>query len=89
MTEKQLIAASEKFQEHFVEEQSGYIKRELLHLEGRKWVDIVYWESKEDAEKVIKASETSPTCSEYFSIMEPFDPKAANNGVTHLKLVKS
>lgn len=89
VTESQLVAASQKLQEHFADKQSGFIKRDLLHLEGRKWVDIVYWASKEDAEKALKASETSTICSEYFSIMEPVDPKIPNGGVAHLELVKS
>jgi hypothetical protein len=89
VTETQVIAASNKFQEDFLIEQSGYIKRDLLHLEGRDWVDIVYWASKEDAHKVLKVCEKNPICGEYFSIMEPFDPKIPNGGVIHLELVKS
>jgi len=89
VTETQVIAASHKFQEDFLVKQSGYIKRDLLHLEGREWVDIVYWASKEDADKVLKVCEKSSICSDYFSIMEPFDPKIPNGGVIHLELVKS
>jgi hypothetical protein len=89
VTETQVIATSQKFQEDFLVKQSGYIKRDLLRLEGRDWVDIVYWASKEDAEKVLKACEKSPICGDYFSIMEPFDPKIPNGGVIHLELVKS
>ena len=89
VTEDQLMAASQKLQENFADKQSGFIKRELLHLEGRKWVDIVHWATKKDAEKALKASETSPICNEYFSIMEPFDPKAPNGGPVHLELIKS
>jgi len=89
VTDTQIIAASQKFEEGFLVKQSGYIKRDLLHLKGREWADIVYWASREDAEKVLKACEKSPVCGEYFSIMEPFDPKLPNGGVIHLDLVKS
>ena len=89
VNDAQVIAASQKFQEDFLVKQSGYIKRDLLHLNGRDWADMVYWASKEDAEKVLKACEKSPVCGEYFSIMEPFDPKIPNGGVIHLEVIKS
>ncbi|MFO0360674.1 MAG: hypothetical protein ACK500_02530 [Flavobacteriales bacterium] len=89
VTDTQMIAASQKFEEGFLVKQSGYIKRDLLHIKGREWADIVYWASREEAEKVLKACEKSPVCGEYFSIMEPFDPKIPNGGVIHLEVVKS
>lgn len=89
VTEDQLISISQKLQEYFIDKQSGFIKRELLHLNGRKWVDIIYWANKEAAEKALKDSETNPICNEYFTIMEPIDPKTPNGGITHLQLVKS
>jgi hypothetical protein len=66
VTDTQMIAASQKFEEGFLVKQSGYIKRDLLHLKGREWADIVYWASREEAEKVLKACEKSPVCGEYF-----------------------
>jgi hypothetical protein len=89
VTDTQVIDASQKFEEGFLVKQSGYIKRDLLHIEGREWADIVYWASREEAEKVLKACEKSPVCGEYFSIMEPFDPKIPNFGIIHLEVVKS
>jgi hypothetical protein len=89
VTETQVIAASQKFEEDFLVKQSGYIKRDLLRLNGREWADIVYWGSREEAEKVLKACEKSPVCGDYFSIMEPVDPKIPNGGVIHLEVVKS
>ena len=89
VTETQVLAASQKFEEGFLVKQSGYIKRDLLRLEGREWADIVYWASREDAEKVLKVCEKSAICMDYFSIMEPFDPKIPNFGVIHLDVVKS
>lgn len=89
ITETQVIAASQTFQKDFLVKQKGFIKRDLLHLAGRDWVDIVYWASKEDAENVFKACEKGSYCAKYFSIMEPFDEKLPNGGVIHLELIKS
>lgn len=89
VTDALVLAVSQKFEEGFLVKQSGYIKRDLLRLNGREWADIVYWASREEAEKVLEACEKSPVCGEYFSIMEPFDPKNPNGGVTHLELVES
>jgi len=84
---EQLLTESQRLQEHFVNKQKGFIRRDLLHLEGRKWVDIVYWESREDAERTAKASESSSACSAYFSLMEPMDTSDQKNGFAYYQLM--
>jgi hypothetical protein len=89
VTDTHVIAASQNFEDNFLVQQSGYLKRDLLHIKGREWADIVYWANSEEAEKALLASQKNPACGEYFSIMEQVDPLNPNCGITHLEVVKS
>ncbi|MDX1958532.1 MAG: hypothetical protein SFU98_08165 [Leptospiraceae bacterium] len=79
----EFLAASEILQSEFLDKQEGFIRRELLHLEGRKWVDLVYWKNQELAHKAMENSMNHPVCQNYFHFMVPFDPESSA-GVLHL-----
>lgn len=89
VTTDQLLDASEKFQKYFLNEQKGFIKRELLHEKGKNWIDVVHWENEEAAQAVLKKAEKSDLCALYFSLMEGADPTDPNVGIKHYNLKKT
>ncbi len=69
-TEKDLMAASEKFQTEFVAKQPGILRRELIRTGEGRYMDIVLFKSKQDAQDVIAAEAVSSVCHEFFSVMD-------------------
>lgn len=87
--ETALLAASESLQSEFVSKQSGFIKRELVKAKDNQWVDIVYWNSLEEAERAAKNAMNSPICLKYFELMVGADPNDPSAGVMHFEVVKT
>jgi len=87
--EATLLAASEALQSEFVSQQSGFIKRELVKAKDNQWVDIVYWNSLEEAEQASRNAMNSPVCLKYFELMVGADPADPSAGVMHLEVVKT
>lgn len=87
--EATLLAASEVLQSEFVSQQSGFIKRELVKANDKQWVDLVYWNSLEEAEQAAKNVANSPVCLKYFELMVGADPDDPSAGVLHLEVVKT
>ena len=83
VTDEELLRASEALQEDFVKHQPGFIRRELLKGSGREWVDLVYWEDRESAERVAAHAAESPACRAYFEYMEGVADPAG--GVLHFE----
>jgi len=72
-TEQELIAASDQFQQAFVNQQSGVLRRELIKTGEGCYTDIVQFRSREDAEQVMAAETTSEHCLDFFSVMDMSD----------------
>ena len=87
--EKQLLAASDAFERDFVRKQQGIKKRVLLRGKHGGYADLVFFESKEDADRVAKAEETSEECARLFGIMEAPDPSLPDMGVLSFEQVKT
>jgi len=83
-TEQDLLRASEKFQQNFVNGLKGFISRELVHVNDNEYADIVHWQSMEDAKAVLTQEMSSDACMEFFSLME-MDEKNPEAGVAHFK----
>lgn len=82
--ENTLLEASDAFQACFVNKQKGIIKRELLRGKDGTYADLVFFESKEDADRVAKTEETSEECLEFFRIM-----KVPDMGVLSFEQIKT
>jgi len=87
--EDTLLNVSDTFQKEFVNTQKGFIQRQLLKGQDGKWVDLIHWESQEDAEKVLENAEKSEACRSFFQILKAADPDAPGAGVLHFEHVKS
>ncbi|HMV80168.1 MAG TPA: hypothetical protein PK453_08985 [Leptospiraceae bacterium] len=87
-TEAQLLAASDDLQRNFLDKQPGFLKRELLFLSDRKWVDLVHWENGDCSEKAMDSAMQSEACLKYFHLMVPADQQSGA-GVIHLTQKKA
>jgi len=87
--EAALIEASEAFDRDFVRKQSGVIRRHLVRGKAGGYADLVFFESREAAEKVWEAEASSPECAAFFAIMEAPDPNLPDMGVLSFQLIKT
>jgi hypothetical protein len=79
--EAQLLEASDAFQRNFVSHQQGIIRRILVKAKHGGYADIVFFESKEDADRVAEAEATSEHCAALFQLLQPPDPNLPDMGV--------
>ncbi len=49
VNEEEFLQEAEEVQKNFLEKQSGYIDRELLKSDDGLWVDVLHWNSMEEA----------------------------------------
>lgn len=87
--EKSLLAVSDAFQASFVSKQAGIVQRILLRGKNGGYADLVFFESKVDAERVAEAERTSEQCAAFFEILEPPDPDLPDMGVLSFEHVKT
>ncbi len=75
----ELVAASSAMQAGFLDKVPGFSRRELLHLGGRDYADLVHWESRAAAEAALKQARTSPEAGACFGLMDrgEVDPTTA------------
>ena len=69
-TEADLLAASDRFQKEFANDQPGLIRRELVRKSDGDYLDIVQFRSVEDADAIIEKEKESASCHAYFSVMD-------------------
>ncbi|RIK40050.1 MAG: hypothetical protein DCC55_16255 [Chloroflexi bacterium] len=87
--EEVLMQASEVLQKEFLARQPGFIRRELLRGRDNQWVDLVYWESMEDAVQAAQNAANSPVCYAYFQLMVAADHDDPAAGVLHFDQMRS
>ncbi len=83
ISEQQLLAASDEFNEGFLSLQKGYVSRRFIK-EGDTWADLVLWETMEDAMNAVNAVEKSPAAESYDACIEQSTCK-----MQHLTIVKN
>jgi hypothetical protein len=86
--ERALIAASDAFQSAFAGHQPGIEKRLLLRAKDGTYADLVFFTSKEAADRVVEAELKSEACRDYFSLMkipEDVSPDMGVMGFDHVK----
>ncbi len=87
VTDQMLLEASQVLQQDFLNQQEGFIKRELLRKSAKEFVDVVYWRNKETAEKAVAKAANSPACFAYFQLMMQADHNNPAQGIEHLELM--
>lgn len=87
--EAQLLEASEAFQENFVSKQKGIVRRILVRAKHGGYADLVFFESKEDADRVAQAEATSEHCLALFQLLQPPAPGLPDMGVLSFEQLRS
>lgn len=87
-TEADLQTASTRFQNEFLSQQEGFIRRDMVRHQDRSFTDIILWESRSHADAVFERAQNSEIVAEYFSHMH-FDPENPDEGVEHCELIAS
>jgi hypothetical protein len=86
--EATMLKASRAVQLEFLDKQDGFIRRELLKGPGDTWADLLYWESREAAERALRNAATSPACSRYFKLIAPTGDDDPGAWMLHLEQVE-
>lgn len=51
--------------------QPGFVSRELVHdAGGERWIDVVWWETIEDAQAAAELAMTSESCAPMFALID-------------------
>jgi hypothetical protein len=51
--------------------QPGFVSRELSYdAEGERWIDVVWWETLEDAHAAAELATTSESCAPMFALID-------------------
>lgn len=85
VSKEALLTAAEQIESQFLQQQKGYIRRELLQGKENQWVDLIYWATNEDAATAAEAANNSEACMAYFSLMTAME----EGGISHYALQKS
>jgi hypothetical protein len=88
VSEAEMIAASDRFEANFVKKQKGVLRRHVLRAKSGGYADLVFFESKAAAERVLEAEMTSPDCAEFFSVFAPPDEGLPDMGVLSFEMLK-
>ncbi len=80
VTEQQMLAASQRFEEEFVRYQPGVLRRELIKKAEGLYADIVLFRSQKDLAEVLAAEKESEVCAAFFSLMDMSDMNEAEMG---------
>lgn len=55
----------------WIRQQPGFLSRELVYeAEGDRWVDVIWWETLEQAQAASERSMTSESCSPMFALID-------------------
>ena len=55
----------------WISKQPGFISRELVYdAEGDRWVDVIWWETLEEAHAANELSTTSESCAPMFALID-------------------
>ncbi|MGH1541869.1 MAG: hypothetical protein ACRBHB_15695 [Arenicella sp.] len=87
VSDEQVIEAANAIETDFLQQQEGYVRRELLKGEGKQWVDLIYWLTPQYAAKAAESVGECQACMKYFSIMVEVDN--AGEPISHYSRVKS
>jgi hypothetical protein len=54
----------------FLSKQHGFIKRTLARGESAEWIDVVYWETMDDATNAMGVAMQSPVTAPMFGMID-------------------
>ncbi len=69
--EEDFLQEAEAVQKNFLEKQKGYVDRELLKNQDGQWVDILHWNSMEEAQKAAQVMMQDPATQGFIQKIDP------------------
>jgi hypothetical protein len=69
VTEDEMLNASDAIQHDFLQQQPGFLHRELLHDANGQWVDLLTWKDEASVASAMRVVSTSAACQSYFRLM--------------------
>jgi hypothetical protein len=55
----------------WIRQQPGFLSRELVYdAEGNRWVDVIWWQTLEQAQAASQRSMTSESCAPMFALID-------------------
>lgn len=64
------LSEDKKVHEMVIKELPGYIKRTTVKSQDLEWVDLVWWNSLEEAQQAAKVIMTDPKAKDWVSMMD-------------------
>ncbi len=89
VSEQQLLAASERLDQEFLQHQPGYLGRATSQLPDGRWADIVLWRSADHATAILPLIPQSDACASYFACMQGADTSDPAHGVQVFRAVRA
>lgn len=71
VSESDFLAASDAFEESYMRQRAGFIRRTLLRGDADEWAVLVDWESLEDAEASMDAFPNDPASAPFNEVINP------------------
>ncbi len=71
VSESDFLAASDAFEESYMRQRPGFIRRTLLRGDGSEWAVLVDWRSAEDAEASMAAFPSDPVSAPFNAVIDP------------------
>jgi hypothetical protein len=68
---EEFLAKNADYQQHFVYQQAGLLRRTVASGLDGEWVAITWWRSMKDARRSASEASTSPVALEFRSLIEP------------------
>ncbi len=78
-----VLVASQEAHDGFLAKQKGYVGRELLKSSEGEWVDIIHWETMEDAQAAMNSFMDHPSTKKFGEVIDSSSIK-----MMHLEVVK-
>src|SRR5262245_25848801 len=69
VSEHVLREAAIRLEREFLVLQPGFVRRELVQQHPGSYVDLVWWETRELAERAMALAHERASCKQYFSLM--------------------
>ena len=73
VTQEQLIAGSDAFQDGFVRHHPGVLRREIVKDANGRYADIVVFRDAETMEAVVAAEQDNEVCATFFALFDGQD----------------
>jgi hypothetical protein len=87
-SEADLLATSDAFQTGFLDNQDGFLRRDMVRKGDGTFLDVILWQSRAHADAVFEKAKSSEIVGKYFGLMQ-FDAESTEDPVQFHALLKS